>query len=254
MLRLTLMTLLSLGLTGKETINPAGTHVSDRIRVPAGYERVPDAPNSFAAYLGGLKLKPDGTPVRLFNGQLKARQDVHCAVVDVPVGKQDLQQCADAVMRLRGEYLFRQKRYVDIHFNFLADGKPHAYEAFAKGRHDYPRFVQYMEYVFRSANTASLLEELKPVRHLEEMLPGDVFIQKGNPYGHAEIVLDVAVNPKTGKKIFLLAQSYMPAQDIHILVNPRNPTLSPWYELNASSPISTPEWQFFPEDLRRFRD
>lgn len=254
MLRFTLMALLGLGLAGKERINPAGTRVSDRILLPEGYERIADARHSFAAYLRGLKLKPHGVPVRLYNGQLKARQDVHCAVVDVPVGKQDLQQCADAVMRLRGEYLFGEKRYTDIHFNFLADGKPHAYESFAKGRHDYPRFVQYMESVFRSANTASLLEELRPVARLEDMRPGDVFIQKGNPYGHAEIILDVAVNRKTGRKIFLLAQSYMPAQDIQILVNPRNPELSPWYELNAKSPISTPEWQFFPEDLRRFRD
>ena len=49
--------------------------------------------------------------------------------------------------------------------------------------------------------------------------PGDVFIKGGSP-GHAVIVVDVAIYTQTGKKVFLLAQSYMPAQQIHILVNP----------------------------------
>ena len=74
------------------------------------------------------------------------------------------------------------------------------------------------------------------------MQPGDVFIKGGSP-GHAVIVVDMAVN-SSGKKIFLLAQSYMPAQDIHILNNPMSPEFSPWYELNDNSLIYTPEWVF----------
>ena len=42
---------------------------------------------------------------------------------------------------------------------------------------------------------------------------GDVLIQGGSP-GHAVIVVDMAENPATGEKLYLLAQSYMPAQDI----------------------------------------
>jgi hypothetical protein len=41
------------------------------------------------------------------------------------------------------------------------------------------------------------------------------------------IVVDVAVN-KEGKKVFMLAQSYLPAQDIHIVKDPGNEILSPW--------------------------
>ena len=47
--------------------------------------------------------------------------------------------------------------------------------------------------------------------------PGDVFIKGGSP-GHAVIVVDVAIYPQTGKTVFLLAQSYMLAQQIHIPV------------------------------------
>ncbi len=76
---------------------------------------------------------------------------------------------------------------------------------------------------------------------------GDVFIQGGSP-GHAVIVVDLVVNSTTGEKRFLLAQSYMPAQDIHVLKNP-NSTDS-WYSM--SEVIETPEWTFRSSDLKRF--
>jgi len=42
---------------------------------------------------------------------------------------------------------------------------------------------------------------------------------------------DIATDDK-GKKYFMLAQSYMPAQDIHIVRNPMDEELSPWYEVS----------------------
>lgn len=73
--------------------------------------------------------------------------------------------------------------------------------------------------------------------------------------GHAVIVVDVAIYPQTGKKVFLLTQSYMPAQQIQILVNPANRGLSPWYELsdNDEGKLYTPEWVFEKKDLKRFK-
>lgn len=60
---------------------------------------------------------------------------------------------------------------------------------------------------------------------------------------------------KLGKKVFLLAQSYMPAQHTHVLVNPNNRGLSPWYELSATDEgyLTTPEWTFQKKDLKRFK-
>ncbi len=57
------------------------------------------------------------------------------------------------------------------------------------------------------------------------------------------IVVDVAQNKK-GQKIFMLAQSYMPAQDIHIVKNQANTSTSPWYEASGINEIVTPEWTF----------
>ena len=56
----------------------------------------------------------------------------------------------------------------------------------------------------------------------------------------------------SGKKIFLLAQSYMPAQDIHVLVNPMDENLSPWYEVNEENKILTPEYLFYRNELKRW--
>jgi hypothetical protein len=222
------------------------------IPCPEGYERVAVDSDSFGAYLRSLPLKTDNNTVFLYNGQEKWNQNAQFAVIKMDIGKQDLQQCADAVMRLRGEYLYSHKRYADIHFNFLSDGKPHYYKEYVKGDYSYKKFRSYMNYIFSYANTASLLKELKVVDSLGKIMPGNVFIQKGNPYGHAIIVVDVARNSKTGEKIFMLAQSYMPAQETHILQNPGDENLSPWYSENFGEELETPEWTFVKKDLRRF--
>ena len=78
------------------------------------------------------------------------------------------------------------------------------------------------------------------------------FIQGGSP-GHAVLIMDVAKNPSTQDKMFLLAQSYMPAQDIHILKNEVNKEDSPWYSLDEiDEHLSTPEWTFNRDDLKYF--
>ena len=47
---------------------------------------------------------------------MKYNNDIYIAVADLDIGNQDLLQCADALMLLRGEYFFRQKKYDRIYF------------------------------------------------------------------------------------------------------------------------------------------
>lgn len=85
----------------------------------------------------------------------------------------------------------------------------------------------------------------------ENMQIGDVFIQGGSP-GHAVIIVDMAIDNK-GNKLYMLAQSYMPAQELQILKNQTHIDISPWYKLNLTdTEISTPEWNFTNKDLKRF--
>lgn len=171
-------------------------------------------------------------------------------------------------MRLRAEYLYKNKQYDLLHFNFTngfkaeyakwrnkqrinVNGNKAAWISTTKESESYQSFREYLDKVFTYAGTASLVKELKPVK-LADMQIGDVLIKGGSP-GHAVIVVDMAINPKTKGKLFMIAQSYMPAQDIHVLINKHDFTLSPWYELDeAAEQIYTPEWTFGKADLRRF--
>ncbi|HMI79423.1 MAG TPA: DUF4846 domain-containing protein [Ferruginibacter sp.] len=220
------------------------THIGD-IPLPAGFRREPGDMNSFAVFLRNTGLKKDKT-VLLFNGQVKHNQSAQYAVLNITVGNRNLQQCADAVMRLRSEFLFTEKRYEQIIF-FDNDNSAYKFSA------PYTRenFMIYLNRVFGMCGSASLSKQLKPVADLSTIQAGDVFIRGGFP-GHAVIVMDVVVN-EAGKKIYLLAQSYMPAQDIHVLKNPMNESLSPWYEVNDDILIETPEYIFHRNELKRWK-
>jgi hypothetical protein len=81
---------------------------------PAGFVRVPVTAGSLGAWLRQLPLMPADAPVMLHDGRVKPRQDVHAAVIDIDIGTRDLQQCADAIMRLRAEYLWSVGRAHDV--------------------------------------------------------------------------------------------------------------------------------------------
>ena len=113
--------------------------------------------------------------------------------------------------------------------------------------HTRANFDKYLTRVFGMCGSASLSKQLSHVTNFTDIKPGDVLIRGGFP-GHAVIIMDVAVND-AGKKIYLLVQSYTPAQDIHVLKNPANENLSPWYEVNANHIIQTPEYTFTQNEL-----
>jgi len=225
---------------------PAET-LQARIAPPRGFKRVAVAAESWAAWLRGLPLKPAGAPVLLYTGAAKWRQDVHVAVIDIDVGSRDLQQCADAIMRLRGEWLFAAGRKGDIGFNYT-DGKRRTFAA--RRKTDYASFRKYMDLVFAYAGTYSLEHELKPVPRAGIKI-GDVFIKGGFP-GHAVLVADMVENVETGEKRFLLIQSFMPAQEMHVLKNPAAADGSPWYPASFSGDLVTPEWTFPEGALHRW--
>ena len=155
--------------------------LADRIAPPSGYVRETCSDNSFTTYLRNLPLLPKGSKVLLYNGKEKANQAAAFAVVDMEIGNRDLQQCADAVIRLRAEYLWKHKRYADIKFNFTS-GFTAEYKKWAEGNrikvndnqvqwyasgkgvdYSYKTFRNYLDMVFMYAGTASLSRELPAV-------------------------------------------------------------------------------------------
>jgi hypothetical protein len=247
-------------------VSDATDSLERRISPPESFTRIPVAPGSFGEWLRGLPLKEGRPPIHLYDGRLKFNQEAHWAVVDIDTGRKDLQQCADAVIRLRAEYLFASGRAEDVAFNFTS-GDPAAWARWAEGYRpvvtngrvswkrysdpegSYRSFRAYLDSVFTYAGSISLARELQPVVDPSEVDLGDVFIHGGSP-GHAVLVVDVARRDSDGSKLFLLVQSYMPAQEIHVLRNPGRD--DPWYAATFGETLATPEWTFLRTDLKRF--
>ncbi len=249
-----------------ESYDPAQS-IAARIQPPPGFHRVESVADSYACWLRHLPLKGGRPPVYTYNGLLKVNQDAHHAVIDLDVGERDLQQCADAIIRLRAEYLFAGGKPNRIHFNFTSGDRADfakwatghrpivrqrkvTWQRSAKPDSSYASLRKYLYTVFTYAGTRSLADETHPVSDMLNMQIGDAFIQAGSP-GHAVLVVDIAVHPITGKKVFLLAQSFMPAQQMHILRNNADPGLSPWYDTDFGEILDTPEWSFARVFLRR---
>jgi Domain of unknown function (4846)/D-alanyl-D-alanine carboxypeptidase len=242
-----------------------------RFAPPRGFERAPLAAGSFGAWLRELPVEPGRGTVQLYDGRNKPAQNLHAAVIAIDTGQRDLQQCADAVMRLRAEYLFGTRKPDEVCFRAISgDAMPYAsyrkglrppkgraapWTAQAEPDSSWSGFRAYLDRVFGLANTASLARELEPVQDVREITAGDVYIEGAHAgrFGHAVLVLDVAQN-FAGERVFLIAQSYMPAQAVHVLINPVEPKLGAWYRAPANGSLETPEWSFPSGSLRRFTD
>ncbi|MBU0983822.1 MAG: DUF4846 domain-containing protein [candidate division Zixibacteria bacterium] len=240
------------------------------IAPPEGFTRLAQDSTSFGSWLRHLPLRTGDNTVYVYDHSPKTNQKAHYRILDIDTGPRDLQQCADAVMRLRAEYLLCQKQHDRIHFNFTSgdtarwsdwkrgirpkvDGNKVSFRQSAPPDSSYRSFRSYLDSVFMYAGTHSLKRELEPEIISDDIRPGDMFIQGGFP-GHAVIVIDVVVSADGKRKLMMLAQGFTPAQDMHILKNPNDKDLSPWYRVKPVGRLLTPEWTFNWSDLRRFRD
>lgn len=245
------------------------TTIITRFAPPKGYTWEKNPTDSFSEYLVNFPLRPKNFPVRDFNAVPITKQYNHVAILNIDVGDKDLQQCADAWIRLYAEYLWAQKRFDEIKFEFTS-GQLFSWNDYKKGLRtqeiknrvrfvktgkmddSYENFRKYLNIIFRYAGTISLDRESFPLTQNSQIKPGDFLIKPGSP-GHSVIIVGVAKN-YAGKKLYLLAESFMPAQDIHILVNRLNQKISPWYELDVNAPKTvTAKYIFKPTSIKRFR-
>jgi hypothetical protein len=171
------------------------------------------------------------------------------------------------VIRLRAEYLFSTPCRDEIRFNFTSGdaarwkdwrsgirprvrGNNVGWRRSAEPDGSYASFRQYLDTVFMYAGSASLRRELVPVHDPSRPEVGDVYVMGGFP-GHAVLVVDVAQN-NAGRRVVLLVQSFMPAQDIHVLRS-LDEDINPWYRAESEGVLATPEWEFRHGNLMRFR-
>lgn len=248
-------------LSGDVAVRP----LEEAFSPPAGYTRVKVEPDSFGAWLRGLPLRPEGSPVRDYQGgEVLAGDDPRlAAVAELDVGSKDLQQCADSIIRLHAEWLWVRGQKERIAYRFTSghlaewpryaagdrariSGRKVTWARSAPADASRSAFRSYLSLVFTYAGTLSLHgEKQRPAR--EAVRPGDFFVLGGSP-GHAVLVLDVAVNA-AGERVALLGQGFLPAQDFHVLSPGKG---GPWFSLEGSE-VATPFWKPFPwSSLRRF--
>ena len=248
--------------TPYEVIDPEGATIETRFRPPQGYER--KSVDGYGEFLRGQKLLPDGSPILLYNGEEAAIQAWNAGVLELSVGDRDLQQCADAALRLRCEYLYSIGEYDKINYH-LTNGDEFPYSKWREGYRlevngnttrmvktakpdgSYEAFYDYMQVLFNYASTRSLYPESEVVP-LRDIQVGDIFIFSGSP-GHCVIVMDVCEN-ELGEKAILVGQGNMPAQQVHIICTPG--TDQPWLFLNEIwGRIKIMSWGFTSDNIRR---
>jgi hypothetical protein len=276
------------------TINPDGKKILTRF-VNNDTNWVRPYNTDYARWLLDRKLFPIDHKVRYYNGEEKQNDGGRNKIISVGVLKYDLvgtfsknkerpadlQQCADACIRLWAEYLWEHKMYDKIHFK-NAPGFVFYYKKWAEGYrvhfdknwkaswskdagvdYSYTTFRKYLSLVFTYCGTATLAKEMMSVKSTD-IQPGDILIWGGSP-GHAVTVMDVLRNKHTGKLKVMFSQSYMPAQEIEILANnednyrwtekyTKGMWFSPWFEIDEekSPVINTPQWTFDLSDGAKF--
>ncbi|MDD2716079.1 MAG: DUF4846 domain-containing protein [Candidatus Wallbacteria bacterium] len=242
--------------------------IAIRILPPEEFERVQVKAGSFEEWLRWLPLKKGFPPVKRFDGKLNRYKFIHFAVLDLDFGDRRSHGAAQSLEYLYAEYLFSQEYFWAVHFK-LNTGKRVDLRQWQEGERPffflkklnwepkapesrtYENFRDFMEFVFSNTNADSLVQELIPVTPKTDLEIGDIFIIAGTG-GQAVIVLDKAVNKKTGQQVFLLGQGSEPAQEFHLLQNTTDSYLNPWYHADFGDHLITPKCVFMPEDRKRF--
>jgi len=249
-------------------LNEAGMTVASRILVPENFKRSSYQSGSFAAYLQQYTLLSFDAKIINYDGEPYIYQQGHVGVLDVPVPSNGLQQCADALIRIRAEYLWEQNRKEEIAFNFTS-GHRCSWKAYANGfrpkingnkvtfhqtasaNHSKENFYNYLNLIYTYSGTQSLFDELPKVASLKDIEVGDMVIKPGSP-GHVLMIVDKAID-ENDSILFIFAQGNTPAQSVHILKNPNDAGTSPWYEIEIGQSLSIPTYHFDKIQIMRFK-
>ena len=248
-------------------INEGMNTIETRFNPPRGYTRVAVEKGSFAEYLRTYPLKEYGEPALLFSRYYSDDAST-LGVFDQYFPISQDQQCADTVIMLWGEYLFKNERFNEIVFNY-ASGFKSDFVSWAKGYRDktvdgklqwvlstdkgakandysYDNFYAYLLRVYAYANTDSVADQFRKV-NADDLKIGDFLVgtardikqqaylispEKADEvsYGHAIIIADMAVNEK-GEKVYLFIEGTTPATECCVVENPDGVS-GCWYKFN----------------------
>ncbi|WP_179351546.1 DUF4846 domain-containing protein [Winogradskyella vidalii] len=248
-------------------VNKDSLTITSRVNVLEGYKRVNYTTGSFQEYLRHYKLKAFGSKIVNYDDTNYYWQGGHIGILEVPVPKNGLQQCADALIRIRSEYLWDNNRKSEIGFNFTSghycswtnyaegyrpkiNGNKVSFHKTASANHSKENFYNYLNLIYMYSGTLSLYNELESVS-AKDLKIGDMLIKGGSP-GHIVMITDEIINDN-GEKLYLLFQGNTPAQSVHLVKNLQDSTISPWYSLKDDAVISVSNYTFSSAKFVRFK-
>ena len=249
-------------------INKDSLTIKTRVNCLEGYKRVTYAKGSFEDYLRNYKLKPFGSKIINYDDSEYFWQRGHVGILEIPVPKNGLQQCADALIRIRSEYLWDNNRKDEIGFNFTSgdycswkkyaegyrpkiNGNKVTFSKTATPNNTKTNFYKYLNLIYTYSGTLSLFNELSEIHDVSELKIGDMLIKGGSP-GHIVMICDEIINDK-GEKRFLLFQGNTPAQSVHLVKNLEDASISPWYQLEKDAVIPVSNYTFNSSKFVRFK-
>lgn len=194
---------------------------------PAPYDAVRAHADAFGTWLRTLPLRPPGSPVHTYTGDIVAMPAAR--VVDLPVAGEPNLQCADSALRLRATWERSVGRFPEFHYT---SGDLSRWADWARGMRPRVRgrevtwllgrapdssegaFQAWLRDLYVYAGSYSLILDTIAVTQPE---PGDLLVAPGSP-GHVVVLLDVARNLDT--TWVLAGQGYMPAMEFHVVAGP----------------------------------
>jgi len=248
-------------------INKDSLTIKSRVNSRNGYKRVEYKKGSFEDYIRNYKLKPFGSKIINYDDSEYFWQGGHIGVLEIPVPKNGLQQCADALIRIRSEYLWDNNRKDEIGFKFTSGhycswvkyaegyrpkikGNKVTFHKTASANTSKENFYKYLNLIYMYSGTLSLYNELKSIK-AKDLKIGDMLIKGGSP-GHIVMIADEAINDK-GEKLFLLFQGNTPAQSVHLVKNLEDASISPWYQLKDDAIVPVSNYTFSSAKFVRFK-
>ncbi len=252
-----------------DLVNKKGNTIFTRVKTPEGYTRVEYAEGTFQEFIQKYPLKPFGAKVINYDATEYFYQSGHIGVLELPVPKNGLQQCADALIRLRSEYLWKTNQRSKIGFEFTSGhycswkkyaegyrpkvkGSKVTFHKTAQKNNSKENFYRYLNLIYMYSGTLSLYNELPKVTAAKNLKVGDMLVYPGTP-GHIIMIVDEVENEQ-GKKRFILAQGNTPAQSVHMLKNPNETKIDPWYTLELNSYVEVPGYSFDNARFIRFKN
>ena len=249
-------------------INKPGMTISGRFIPPKGFERADAAIGSYASWLRAMKLKPDGTIAKMWNGAAK-NNNAYAAVLDMNIGTNNLQQGVETAIRLNAEYKFNAGKSEAIVYHFVS-GFSFSWDKWRQGGRvtvkgsmvnwtnttkadsSAKTLQEFLQTQFNYTNIHSItaydLVSVKP----EDAQPGDLFV---NYNGAVAVIADIAINASSGEKCLLLVSGFTPAQQPQVLNNLGNAAISPWFQAPKapSGELKTSEFTYDWKQLMRFK-